>query len=56
MRLWLQLADKPMTSRDDHMAIIDVIRSGDPVAVEAVVREHIEATIPALREWMASGR
>ncbi|MGT2473824.1 GntR family transcriptional regulator [Paraburkholderia terrae] len=56
MRLWLQLADKQMTSRDDHTAIIDAIKSGDPMAVEATVREHIEATVPALRQWMTSGR
>ncbi|CAD6550435.1 GntR family transcriptional regulator [Paraburkholderia sabiae] len=56
MRLWLQLADKPMTSRDDHTTIIDAISSGDPVAVETAVREHIEATVPALRQWMTSNR
>ncbi|AUT71425.1 MULTISPECIES: GntR family transcriptional regulator [Paraburkholderia] len=56
MRLWLQLADKQMTSRDDHTTIIDAIKSGDPMAVEATVREHIEATVPALRQWMTSGR
>jgi DNA-binding GntR family transcriptional regulator len=56
MRLWLQLADKPMTSRDDHTTIIDAISSGDPVAVETAVREHIEATVPALRQWMTSSR
>jgi DNA-binding GntR family transcriptional regulator len=56
MRLWLQLADKQMTSRDDHTTIIDAIKSGDPMAVEATVRDHIEATVPALRQWMTSGR
>ena len=56
MRLWLQLAEKPMSSRDDHTTIIDAIKGGDAVAVEAVVREHIEATIPAIRKWMTSGR
>ncbi|EUC19091.1 GntR family transcriptional regulator [Paraburkholderia hospita] len=56
MRLWLQLADKQMTSRDDHTTIIDAIKSGDPMAVEATVREHIEATVPALRQWMTLGR
>ena len=36
-------------------ATLDRIR---PVtlAVEATVREHIEATVPALRQWMTSGR
>ncbi|AXF02384.1 GntR family transcriptional regulator [Paraburkholderia hospita] len=56
MRLWLQLADKQMSSRDDHTTIIDAIKSGDPMAVEATVREHIEATVPALRQWMTLGR
>ncbi|MBN3751569.1 GntR family transcriptional regulator [Paraburkholderia sp. Tr-20389] len=56
MRLWLQLAEKQMTSRDDHTTIIDAIKSGDPAAVETTVREHIEATVPALRQWMKSAR
>jgi len=52
MRMWLELAYKPKTSRDDHMGLIDAIRGGDAAALEAVVREHIEATVPALRDWM----
>lgn len=55
MRLWLELAYKPKTSRDDHMSLIEAIRCGDPVALEAAVREHIEATVPALRDWMTGG-
>jgi DNA-binding GntR family transcriptional regulator len=54
MRLWLELADKPMSSRDDHMTIISAISTGDPLLLEAAVREHIEATVPTLREWMTS--
>ncbi|MFC0401844.1 GntR family transcriptional regulator [Paraburkholderia rhizosphaerae] len=54
MRLWLELADKPMTSRDDHMTIISAIKAGDPLLLEAAVREHIEATVPALRDWMTT--
>ncbi|WP_423760539.1 GntR family transcriptional regulator [Burkholderia sp. NLJ2] len=54
MRLWLELAYKPRTSRDDHMALISAIRAGDPAALEAAVREHIEATVPALRDWMTA--
>ena len=52
MRLWLEHADKPMTSREDHMAILDAIRSRDPAVVEATIREHIRTTIPALQELM----
>jgi DNA-binding GntR family transcriptional regulator len=54
MRIWLELADKRMTSRDDHMTIIGAIRAGNPLLLEAAVREHIEATVPALRDWMTT--
>jgi DNA-binding GntR family transcriptional regulator len=54
MRLWLEWADKQMSSRDDHMTIISAISTGDPLLLEAAVREHIEATVPALRAWMTS--
>ncbi|MEK6354020.1 MAG: GntR family transcriptional regulator [Burkholderia cenocepacia] len=55
MRLWLERAYKPKTSRDDHMGLIDAIRGGDPATLEAAVREHIEATVPAVRDWMMGG-
>jgi DNA-binding GntR family transcriptional regulator len=54
MRLWLELAHKPMTSRDDHMSLVEAIKAGDPVALESAVREHIEATVPALHSWMTT--
>lgn len=55
MRLWLGLDDKPMTSRDEHMTLISAIKAGDPLMLESAVREHIEATVPALRRWMTTG-
>lgn len=54
MRLWVELADKPTTSRDDHMTIVAAVKAGDPLMLEAAVREHIEATVPALRDWMTT--
>jgi DNA-binding GntR family transcriptional regulator len=54
MRIWLELADKPMTSRDDHMTIVSAIKAGDPLLLEAAVREHIVATVPVLRDWMTT--
>jgi len=56
MRLWLELAEKPMTSRDDHMTIVAAIRQGNASDLEATIREHIEATVPALRNWMTAGK
>jgi len=54
MRLWLEFAHKPMTSREDHMTVVHALRAGDPQLIEAAVREHIEATIPALKDWMVA--
>jgi DNA-binding GntR family transcriptional regulator len=54
MRLWLEIAHRPMSSRDDHMTIIHALEAGDALATEAVIREHIDATIPALRNWMTA--
>ena len=54
MRIWLEHADKPMSSRDDHAAILDAVKAGDPASLELHIREHIEATVPALRILMNS--
>lgn len=54
MRLWFKYAETPMTSKDVHMPIIDAIRSGDPAAVEATIREHVEATVDELRQLMSA--
>jgi DNA-binding GntR family transcriptional regulator len=54
MRLWLQYATKPMGSREDHMRIVQAFRGGDPAEVEAVMRRHIEDTIPALKVLIAA--
>jgi DNA-binding GntR family transcriptional regulator len=55
MRLWLQAADKPQASRDDHGLIIDALRRKRPELVEAVVRDHVCETIPALAKLMETG-
>ncbi|WP_397452596.1 GntR family transcriptional regulator [Pseudomonas sp. NA-150] len=52
MRLWLQHAEKPMSAREEHSVILDAIRSGDAAKAEAVLREHIEGTIPPLIEFL----
>lgn len=54
MRLWLQSAEKPQGSREDHGLIIDALRRKRPELVEAVVRDHVCGTIPALAKLMGS--
>ena len=52
MRMWLQSADKQMSSREDHSLILDALKRRRPELVEAVVRDHINCTIPALAALM----
>lgn len=54
MRIWLEHADKPRTSREDHAGILLALRQGDARQVEAVVHEHVRATIPALVDFVRS--
>ncbi len=54
MRLWLQHGDKPLSARDEHAVILEAIRAGDAARAEAVVREHIEGTVPALIQFLQS--
>ena len=52
MRLWLQHGEKPLSARQEHAVILDAIRAGDAARAEAVVREHIEGTVPALIQFL----
>lgn len=54
MRLWLQQLEKPVSARQEHAAILDAIRAGDAAQAEAVVREHIESTVPELILFLQS--
>jgi DNA-binding GntR family transcriptional regulator len=55
MRLWLQSAQPPAQHDDDHGLLIDALRRGRPELVEAVVRDHVIGTIPALAQLMGAG-
>ncbi|CAH0181892.1 GntR family transcriptional regulator [Pseudomonas brassicacearum] len=54
MRLWLQHVEKPLSARQEHMLILDALRAGDADKAEAVVRAHIEGTVPELIEFLQS--
>ena len=54
MRLWLQHGEKPLSARQEHAVILDAIRAGDAARAEAVVREHIEGTVPVLIQFLKS--
>jgi DNA-binding FadR family transcriptional regulator len=48
----LEHAEKPESSREDHIQIIDAIQAGNADALERVIREHIDATVLPLRKRM----
>jgi DNA-binding GntR family transcriptional regulator len=54
MRLWLQSASQPVANHDDHALILDALRRRRPELVEAVVRDHVIGTIPALAALMGA--
>ena len=56
MRLWLQSAEKPMSSREDHSLLLDALKRRRPELVEAVVRDHVACTIPALAALMGGAK
>lgn len=54
MRLWLQHADKPRAAKAHHQAILDALSAGDAERAEAITRDHIDATVPALLDFLHS--
>lgn len=56
MRLWLQHVDKPLSARQEHAVILEAIRAGDAPQAEAVVREHIEGTVPELISFLQTAK
>jgi DNA-binding GntR family transcriptional regulator len=47
---------RPTVSLPEHLAIIEAIRAGDPVAAENATRAHLRSVIVALREADRSSR
>lgn len=48
MRVWLEHGEKPLSARDEHAAILDALRAGDPDQAEDILRDHIDGTVPSL--------
>jgi DNA-binding GntR family transcriptional regulator len=56
MRIWLDYVDKPLSAREEHEAVIDALRLGDPRHAEQVMQDHILGTAPMLAEFASPGR
>lgn len=56
MRLWVLHAEKPLDLASDHRGLIDAIKAGDPQKAEAVMREHVLDTAPAVVAFLASSK
>jgi len=54
MRLWFNSLSRPLSVRDDHIDLLDALRTGDPGRAEAAMRQHVVATVPELMQFLAS--
>ncbi|VFR24491.1 Transcriptional regulator, GntR family [plant metagenome] len=52
MRLWFKHLDRPLSARDDHMDLIAALRTRDLDIAEAAMREHVQATVPELMQFL----
>lgn len=55
MRLWDEMSDRHVGTREHHDRLLDVLRSGDPFAAETAMRTHVMDTVPDLLRRLASG-
>lgn len=56
MRIWFDYVDKPLSSREEHAALIAALRSGDARHAEQVMQDHILGTAPMLAEFASPSR
>ncbi|HEV2501812.1 MAG TPA: GntR family transcriptional regulator [Mesorhizobium sp.] len=53
MRLWVLHAEKPVDLTGDHLRLIEAIAAGNPGEAEAVMRDHVLNTAPAVVEFLS---
>jgi DNA-binding GntR family transcriptional regulator len=53
LRIWLHHADKPLSADEEHRAIVEILKAGDPIAAEEMIERHILETAPALAAFVA---
>ena len=56
LRIWFDYVEKPLSAREEHQALIDAMRSGDSKCAEAVMQDHVLATVPMLVEYASPSR
>ena len=56
MRIWFDYVDKPLSSREEHVALIAALRSGNARYAEQVMQDHILGTAPMLAEFASPSR
>jgi len=54
MRLWFNSLARPLSAREDHMDLIAALRTLDADAAEAAMRQHVQATVPELMQFLQS--
>jgi DNA-binding GntR family transcriptional regulator len=56
LRIWFHHAEKPLSAREEHVAIIEALKSGDAAYAEQAMAEHIITTAPTLTAFALDKR
>ncbi|MDQ1197458.1 GntR family transcriptional regulator [Agrobacterium sp. SORGH_AS 787] len=56
MRIWFDYVEKPLSARQEHERLIDVLKSGNTRDAEAVMQDHIAETANLLADYASPGR
>ena len=56
MRIWFDYVDKPLSAREEHQNLLDVLKSGDGAEAERVMQEHVLCTAPLLADYASPSR
>lgn len=52
IRFWFMHAEKPISALQEHQALLDALMSGNADNAEAVMRDHVLNTAPAIIQFM----
>lgn len=55
MRVWDEMADRHIGTREHHDKLLTALRTGDPIACENAMRAHVMDTMPDLLRHLAPG-
>jgi DNA-binding GntR family transcriptional regulator len=56
MRIWFDYVEKPLSAREEHQSLLEVLKGGDVEEAERVMEDHVLGTASLLAEFASPGR